>query len=164
MNKYLYIYPINILIKGYLSSILFYYSDKNCLNIPNSLFLFLINNNLKSINYINKKYSNKEILKEYIDYLIINKIGTFINYNEVKLYKNDQIEWDYYSIITNAVIEYSKSFDFEASLKALDYENCKNIQIRINNNISLNEVQEIINILNNYSFIYFEFIIPFSIF
>tara|TARA_R110000823_G_scaffold11973_8_gene40317 strand:- start:276 stop:1301 length:1026 start_codon:yes stop_codon:yes gene_type:complete len=132
--------------------------------IPNGLYDIIEKYNGSTIENIKKDYNYQydEIIEEYFDFLIENKL-VFLNSNP-SLFPKINLQWSSPSKITNAIIDLDKITHNYINLVAqLEVLKCSYLQIRFFNVIGINTINEIVEYLNNQKsrIISIDFIIPY---
>lgn len=96
--------------------------------------------------------------QDLILFLISNDLGMFVN--DTSLFPAINIEWNSYSIITNAIIDVKdRLHDFNKILIELNELDCEKLQIRFYSEISIEIIYNIISIVSNKRFSHVEFLI-----
>lgn len=88
------------IIKGYNRSVIYDFMRNNYFYIPNTMTDFLEEYEAKKI-----KKAERIFYKEYIDFLLENEIIFFCDRDELELFPEMPTDWDYYSLISNAILE-----------------------------------------------------------
>jgi SPASM domain peptide maturase of grasp-with-spasm system len=95
-------------VKGFRHAAIYDTAREKLTMIPNSLYDFCVENNKKSIFNIISRYKNQaEITLEYLDFLFENEYAFIASRHDIKHFSEMSYEWDYYSHITNVIIEHS---------------------------------------------------------
>ncbi|OJV52741.1 MAG: grasp-with-spasm system SPASM domain peptide maturase [Bacteroidetes bacterium 43-16] len=101
--------------------------------VPNSMIDFLLKYNKKSIMEILKEIGeeNKQNLKEYLDFLISERLIFFSQHSQ--LFPQLNLNWESPLMITNAIIELTEESSdvINNSISHLDILGCTNLEIRI---------------------------------
>lgn len=148
-DSYFLLYANCIPVKGAARSLICDLQNRKYFYIPNSLYEILEeakNNKLIDI-YNHFCEDEQKIIDEYIDYLIENNLG-FID-NEPNLFPNMDLEWDEPSEVTNSVIDIDESYvseiDYKTIFEELNHLNCKCVQLRSFNSISIDTLDFFLN-------------------
>ncbi|MDR0829082.1 MAG: grasp-with-spasm system SPASM domain peptide maturase [Prevotellaceae bacterium] len=127
--------------------------------VPNSMCEFLENYNHKTKDEIFADFekSDHEIVKEYLDFLQKNLIAAFLPKENVKNFTEFNLTYHSPYLFENVIVDIDKNFNLEI-LQKLDKIKIPYIQIRFLDKINF----EILQILENLSFISVEIIINFE--
>ena len=151
-------------VKGINRSIICDTKSNNFYLIPNGLYDILENYNGKTIEDIKNDFEHKydEIIDEYFDYLIDNKL-IFFNSNP-DLFPKMSTEWNSPSLITNIIIDYETIIhDFNVLIPQFETLKCSYIQLRFYKNISIDYIRNIAELLKKEKsrIVSIDFIIPY---
>jgi SPASM domain peptide maturase of grasp-with-spasm system len=117
--------------------------------IPNDLYKIICLFSKMNISSIKEKYNNKfdDTIDEYIEFLLENEFGFYCSKDELALFPDLNLEWDYPAQITNAIIDLNKSSSYSLLnvIKQLETLNCKDIQIRIYDILDYDQIEKIIS-------------------
>jgi len=124
--------------------------------VPLSLIQLLDDNNIFHITRIKESLDKQsmDIFKEYIELMEKHELIFCCDANEAKKFPLLNMEWDYPSQISNAIIDIDleSKHDYNAILEEnMDAINCRHIQFRHFGESELSFWQEIINIVNSSS-------------
>jgi SPASM domain peptide maturase of grasp-with-spasm system len=128
--------------------------------IPNDLSDFLRENEGTTLEEIIEKYGddNKETILEYINFLENSEMIFWCDKDEIELFPKLNLDWDYPSHVTNAIIDLDSESSFSAAsiLEQLESLSCFFVQFRSYNKRSLQFWDEIFKPTLNSKFKGFE--------
>lgn len=117
--------------------------------IPNDLYKIIFLLSKMNISSIKEKYNNKfdDTIDEYIEFLLENEFGFYCSKDELALFPDLDLEWDYPAQITNAIIDLNKSSSYSLLnvIQQLETLNCKDIQIRIFDMLDYDQIEKVIS-------------------
>ncbi|MDD2636847.1 MAG: grasp-with-spasm system SPASM domain peptide maturase [Bacteroidales bacterium] len=159
MNKELYLIPITSCLTtfGFCRSTICDFQQNEFSFIPNALANLLVSNKHQKLADIFSEFGqqNKEIIEEYLNHLQDNRFAYFGTKNEVSLFLDFNLEWDFPSKISNAVIDirdYNKTYYMDL-LAQLENLQCCHLQLRFYKEVKdINYISEVIELANNKSF------------
>jgi SPASM domain peptide maturase of grasp-with-spasm system len=144
-----------IAIRGFKRSIIYDLQKMAFYFIPNDMKAFIdsLEDGYKTIHEIidNANQENKQIIIEYIDFIISNELGVILKANEAKLFPPLSKNWFYPSNISNAILDIGDWYImfFDKVVKELDTIACFNVQIRIFSNKDENELKSLLFAFEN---------------
>lgn len=151
------------------------YERSLILDIQRELFISVPNSLVDVIQVFNKKIefeevvdffgeSNREIIIEYLDFLVKNDFGFFTDFNEFDLFIDLNIEFIDASYITNCIIEISKTNleQIHKILISLEKLFCKNVQFVSYDNLTSGNLEYILNQTKDIDFRSIELILKYS--
>lgn len=151
-------------VKGFARSVICDLQNSGFTFIPNSLYEILQKYDGRYLEDVKKEYDLRyaKIIDQYFDFLEENN---FIFWTDsIDNFPELDLEWDYPSKITNAIIDYSSSSNFSI-INIMDRFNqlgVKNIQIRFFNIIAIAEIDIILKSALKKYIQHIEIIIPYS--
>ena len=151
-KEYVKMFANCIPVKGYKQSfIVDLQRPKNSNAIPNSLFEILEKHSDKTIEEIKNVYSNKynEIIDDYFQFLINNEFVFKCSIEELKHFPKLDLLWKSPSIVENSIIDIS-DFNiqmFNKIVTSLSNLRCNALEVRFENEIDVDDVNEIGTIL-----------------
>ena len=151
-------------VKGYSRSIILDLQRQSYFLIPNTL-IDLFEDDLLVINEKNE-YSDteKNIINEYISFLLENDLVFMTNKNELELFPKLNLDWNYPSTITNAVFDIKDNdLDWHNILTGLKELQCYHIQIRYFSPVSIEKIKEICNIMFSSLVFSIDIILPYNL-
>jgi SPASM domain peptide maturase of grasp-with-spasm system len=149
-------------VKGYSRSIIYDLQNETYFLIPNSLY-FLIKDGVIDLNIHDYKDSEKEIIKEYIEYLEQNNLIFKISSNELDLFPKLDLEWNYPSTISNAIIDIKNNWlDWQKIINELIELQCYHIQIRYFGPVNIEQIKNINSYLYKSLIFSVDFILPYD--
>lgn len=107
---------------------------------------------------------NKEVIDEYVSYLIDNEFGVITDFDEFDLYIEMNYKFDFPSQVTNCIIEISEVTTslFENIIEIVENVNIKNIQMIFYDEVELNLFTKLLTCANSEKFDSVEIVIKFS--
>lgn len=136
-KKYILLFQNCLSVKGYRRSAIYDLYKNDYYLIPNALHFMLLESKTLSIDEIKSKYGSEKVtyIDEYIQFILENNLGHLVNKEELHMFPSLNLEWDYPSVITNAIIDIgSWCNDFlDKTLVELQQLLCSNLQIRCYN-------------------------------
>lgn len=118
--------------------------------IPNSLCEILCQHETCDISQLTEivDIKQKSILQDYLDFLISNEIGFYLNKDEINRFPKLNLEFDFPSFISNLIIDVDKGSDYDIieTIHQLDKLNCFHLQVRFFNKI---DIEHCFSPLNN---------------
>lgn len=135
-------------VKGSGRSIICDTRNNNYYFIPNGLFDILEKYNGKTIEKIKNDFEYKyaEIIDEYFDFLIRNRLIFF--HSNPELFPKINTEWHCSSLITNIIIDYEEIIhDFNALVPQFEVLKCSHIQLRFYKEINIDYLKNVLSIL-----------------
>lgn len=151
-HKHLILYACCLLVTGKSRSLICDVQRDQIFFVPNSLVIIIEQFVNKSLKQILTEYDGKEkkIICEYIDFLLKNDLGFFVNKTEIANYPPISMEWMSPAKITNAIVEIkddsSYLFDIQTQLENLG---CKAIQIIFYTDKNVAELDLILGVFSN---------------
>jgi SPASM domain peptide maturase of grasp-with-spasm system len=135
--------------------------------IPNLVFEILTE--IKAHNYtikqLKKRFQNAmdEGIDMYLNDLVKDEFGIYTN--EIKSFTLINMEWEYPSLCTNAIIDLNEdsTYDYKKFIALLDDVRCPNVQIRLYNNQPVEDIKKILKSFENTSIRCIEILLKFSI-
>ena len=168
MDKKIQIFSNCIPVKGFSRSLICDLQRKKYYFIPNDFFIQLqeyddkISKNLSVIKDNEKPYFEQE----YIDFLIENDLAYFVESNDIQHFPKLNLDWAFPSKITNSIIsinhKFFHSFDFGSIIEQLDRFNCKAIQLRVYDLLSLDLIKQLLSFFNESRIEAIELFFPFN--
>ena len=151
-------------VKGFNRSIICDIRNNKYYFIPNGLYEILEDYNGKTIEIIKNNFGHDydEIINEYFDFLIDNKI-IFYNSNP-ELFPKIGVEWSSPSLITNIIIDFNEILhDFKSLMTQFEILKCSHVQLRFFKKISVEYISIILQLLKKEKsrVVSIDFIIPF---
>lgn len=147
-NKHFRLFSDCIPVKGFTRSVICDLRRDNYYLIPNDLFDIIHQNKIKTSNEITKGYNFDEnkILEEYYTFLINNELGFWCDDDELLLFPDMDLTWDYPSKITNCIIDIKdyEVHNYENYFEQLELLGCFHIQIRSYERLSSNQLENIV--------------------
>ncbi|MDL2141418.1 grasp-with-spasm system SPASM domain peptide maturase [Flavobacterium tructae] len=147
-NKRFKLFSDCIPVKGFSRSIIYDLTRKTYDFIPNGLFEILEQGIIDVEDYYKTlEKSVHSIFEDYIQFLLEKEyIFEIYNDSEISDYPNLELEFDYPSKISNAVIDFDDSFDLLLeSVSRLEMMNCNFLSIRILSEISCGDLEKILD-------------------
>jgi SPASM domain peptide maturase of grasp-with-spasm system len=91
----------------------------------------------------------REVLEKEVSFLLDNELGFFTESPEK--FPQIELDWDYPSVITNAIIEHNNTTNFNTIniLEQLDELGCKFIEFRFYDSLSTNELENVLTSIND---------------
>jgi Predicted Fe-S oxidoreductases len=124
--------------------------------IPNSLFNILTQYKNKSIEQIIEKFENSEIpiLNDYFNYLQEQELIFPIEQFARQKFPDLSLSWDFPSLCSNSIIDIAKDsqYNIDKALQKLSSIGCFHLQIRVFDEISIQELKALINKATDLSF------------
>ncbi|HCQ13986.1 grasp-with-spasm system SPASM domain peptide maturase [Flavobacterium sp.] len=148
-NKYLKVFSNCIVSKGSSRSLILDIQRESFIAIPDTFeeFINLIKQK-KSLIDIYKIYGieNKIVINEYIDFLLENEYGFICENEEFDNFIDMDYSFEFPAHITNCIIEFSKktSNNLDMILNGLDKLMCNNVQFIIYDQVSIEELIELL--------------------
>ena len=150
-KNFILLYANCIPVKGEYKSTIYDLQRGKTTDIPNDLYDFiqLFNKHSLSELYNIGGSENYDVIKEYIEFLIDEDIAFLIDESQRELFPPLDMEWDYPSKISNAIIEVSqitssyleKIFDYCIAL------GCEQLYLKIQTKNTLLSIQKILDLL-----------------
>lgn len=118
--------------------------------IPNDLYDILVSHEEKTLNDLKAHFENKydNIIDEYFEFLLEHEYVFFTNTPE--WFPKLSREWSYPFEVSNAIIDINENsqFDIYEVLEQLEKINCKHVEFRFYDFISLDDIKNIILFLD----------------
>ena len=107
---------------------------------------------------------NKEVIDEYVSYIIDNEFGVLTDFDEFDLYIDMDYKFDFPSQVSNCVIEISEvtTILFKNIIKFIENVNIKNIQMIFYDEVELNLFTKFLTFANSEKFDSVEIVTKFS--
>jgi len=171
MNKELFLIPITscFSIFGFCRSTICDFQQNEFSFIPNALANLLVRFKNKKLSDIICIFGvqNEEIIEEYLNYLQSNRFAYFGSINEIQLFPNFGLGWDFPSKISNVVIDiqyYNKTY-YISLLEQLEKLKCFHLQLRFHKEINdLIQITELIDLANKKSFLTISLYMHYAVF
>ncbi|MDD5569531.1 MAG: grasp-with-spasm system SPASM domain peptide maturase [Bacteroidales bacterium] len=154
-KKYFRLFATCIPVKGYERSAICDIHRCNVEFIPNSLYEIITNNENKTYSELIEIFGaeQKQVIDEYFEFLLEKEFGYFFNKDELELFPKLNLQWDFYSDVSNAIIdlkEYS-NYDIKEAIKQLDDIDCFHLQIRFFLKTQKEKIIELLELINETS-------------
>lgn len=166
MNNYFRLFANCIPVKGAKRSIICDIQRGNFEFIPNGLFAILTEEKHQSIQEIKMSYDNQydEIIESYFQFLIANEFIFWCGKEELELFPELNLAWDFPAHISNAIVDVDQNTDFDwvKIIEQLDELGCKHLQCRSYAYRDLDYFEIIIQQLDNKKILSLELIICFD--
>lgn len=164
-NSYFNLFSNCVLVKGKSMSLISDIQLGKIYHIPNDCGEILMYLKKKSIEECYNYYGidNKDTIDEYLDFFLSIKVG-FIDHKLHKELSKINFQWDYYSDITNCIIEYNSSINYDYLLYSLEELNIDAIEIRFYKHIPFDELSLFLEKFENSKFQSIEILIQYSSF
>lgn len=158
------IYADCIPVKGSKRSIICDTQNNTYHFIPNGLYDILMAYNGQTVEKIKMdyKFQYNDIIDEYFDFLIANKLIFFTQYPD--LFPKISTDWDSPSLITNIIIDYDEMIhDFCSLLPQFEFLKCSYLQLRFFKKTSIEYIFSIAEMLKkiNSRVVSIDFILPY---
>ena len=171
MNKELYLIPLTSCLTtiGFCRSTSCDFQQKEFSFFPNAFANLLGSHKHQKLADIYTDYGqeNEKIIDEYLNHIQANRFAYFGTKNEVSLFPDFSLEWDYPSKISNSVIDigaYNLTY-YKALFEQLEKLQCYHLQLRFYKEINdINKITELIEIANSKSFRTISLYMHYSIF
>lgn len=156
-----------ILTKGFTRSLIIDIQREDYVTIPESMFeVISLLNNKKTINHIFSYYGeeNREVIEEYLDFLIKNEYGFYVSSEEYDMFIDMNYKFETAAHISNCIIEISQltiSY-IKNILESLEKLFCNNIQIVCFDYLEIKNLIYILNSSKNYNFRSIELVLKYS--
>jgi SPASM domain peptide maturase of grasp-with-spasm system len=114
----------------------------------------------------NVSREHHEILNEYFEFLLENElVFELSNISDLENFPTLNLNWNYPSSISNAIIDVSKDYHHDFSLEFTQLEDlgCRHLQIRFYRTPTINEIKDISNLLFGNNFISIQCLFPYDI-
>jgi len=151
LNKKVALHSNCILVKGAERSVICDLQLQAIHYIPNSLYELLNSHLGKSLVEIKKVYNNEydDIIDDYFNFLEEKECVFYTNTPE--LFPKMDLEWDYPHEVSNAIIDYNKTsnYDIVEVLNQLNNLNCKSIQLRFFSDFHKDKITTFLNYLQD---------------
>lgn len=161
-KRFFYLYACCILVKGYNRSIIVDVQRGQIHFIPNSLYDILKDYRNKDVSWIQNYFEKDKRIEEYFNFLIDKELGCFME----SLKQFPPLDTSFHSprIISNATIEIQEesNHNYKNIFAQLDNLNCEAIELRFQNEISMSNLNSILNITKGSSFRSITIIIPYT--
>lgn len=156
------LYSCCIPVKGSTQSVLCDIQRREYIQIPNSLFHILKEDQDKSFEGLVRKYGDQETLKEYFDFLVDNELGFWTETPE--LFPDINTDWEHPSRITNAIIDVNErsNHNFRKIIAELEELGCYNLQIRYFKPTEGGELEAIMEMTLKSRLMAIDFVLPYS--
>jgi len=167
-ENYLIFFPVCILTKGYQRSVILDLQRAILDFIPNDLYEIYMNHNKKKVADILQNYDtqDKEIVTEYIDFLVKNEYAILGTQHDAEHISELSLKYNFCGKITNCVCEYSKFLfeNMQTLLKIIDEKlGCSAMQIICKETINMAELSEFVQKFKDITFLnHLEIILPYS--
>lgn len=168
LEKYLIFLPVCILTKGYERSVILDLQRAILDFVPNDLYEIFINHNKKKVDDILQNYDTqeKEIVMEYIDFLVKNEYAILGTQHDAEHISELSLKYNFGGKITNCVCEYSEFLfkNIQSILNIVDKQlGCSAIQIICKETINISEFSEFLQKFKDITFLnHLEVILPYS--
>ncbi len=151
-------------VKGACRSAIYDLQNSQYYLIPNTLFSLFNEEDVLEINPNDFTEEQLQVINEYVSFLIDKNLIFKIEEAELPLFPKLDTEWDYPSIISNAIIDIKENstLDWEILLQQLIEVKCYNIQIRFFTNVDSKKIQEICDVFKNSILYSIEFLLPYN--
>lgn len=163
-QEYFILHANCLITKGYSRSLISDVQWQRIRFIPNLLVEVLSLSKTHTISEIKKHYNHEldDGIDVYISSLIKNEWG--IVTSSTNFFPTLSLEWDYPSLISNAIIDIKDTVPhyFNKFIQELNNFRCEALQIRILSSIEHNSLYFMCEILNNIQILYVEIILPFE--
>jgi len=160
-KKYLILFSSCLLSKGASQAIVFDMQRNDVKIVPDTLINIIEDAKNIDLEELYSKYADsKNVLDQYINFLLSEEICFIGNEDEKKRFTKLSLNWDETSVITNAIIDINKTskYDVFKAIKMLDELNCLHIQIRIYGIIDFKSITKLLENIENTSIRSFELI------
>lgn len=161
-QKYFCLFSNCILTKGYDRSSIIDLQRKAIHFIPNELYFILRKLKYKTVGWTKEYYDNNPVIEDYFNFLITKELGIYVDSH--KLFPPINFTYRSPNLITNAIVEFSDSSDYEFRkvIEQLSELYCESLEIRFLSNIKLSDLDEILCITAESSFRSITIGLPFS--
>ena len=134
--------------------------------IPNDLYEIIERSSEVKLDKILAEVDAKtqNIIIEYIEFLISNDLAVLLDFDELSQYPPVSLNWDYPSVITNAIIDHGSWCDsnLNSFISQLDQLGCFNLQVRCYSPQTLEYWINFIEMFQNYRITTIEFILKYD--
>lgn len=143
------LYANCILQKGYKNYLICDLQRQQLRHIPPTLYFILSRYKDRPADYIKEQFEHQhdDMIDGYFKFLCDNDLGFYCSSEELKLFPELELSFDYPSGITNAVIDLSKNSPFR--LKDAFWElallHCRHVQLRFAEGFSVTEIASLIS-------------------
>lgn len=121
--------------------------------IPNDLYDIIIQNKAKNAEQIEQAYNEegKTTLQQYYSFLLENELGFWCDEDELELFPEMDLSWDYPAQISNCIIDiqHFKVHDFKNYFEQLESLGCSFIQVRAFQKLNFTELESVITNAEN---------------
>lgn len=149
--KYLNLFANCQIVKGAVMSVICDLQMRKYYHIPNDMAEIIIFLKENPIEACYEKYgqSNKSVIDSYVNFITKNELG-FIDSSIYKELTELDLSWDSYSPITNIIIEYDPSINYEVEF-LLDLINLSidALEVRCYNVVSYEQIDNFLNLFEN---------------
>lgn len=166
-ENYFLFYSTCFLVKGHKRGLIIDTQRENYITIPDTMCEIIdLFKSKKSIEEIVLIYGedNKEIIDEYITFLIENEFGMFVDFDEFDCFPNMDTSFEIASKITNAIVEISNITlnHFDKIIQNLEDFNCKDAQFISYDLIDIEDLKKILIHTENTNFKSVQLILKYS--
>lgn len=150
-NK-LVLFSNNLLVNGSKNSLIFDSQRHNLHHIPSSLSSFIVEAEKEKLCYLCNKYlGEEETVAQYAEFLIENEICFIDELDLIDSFPKLKMEWYSPTLISNAIIDFSKKIDLISAICSLDEINCHYLHIRFFDGVNDLDWTALLETLNNSS-------------
>ncbi len=149
-------------VKGVSRSIVCDVQRKASAFIPNSLFEILTEHKGKTLDGVKAHFQNQynETIDEYFQFLLDNE---FIFFTESpSFYPKMELKWEEPAFVTNAIVDYHENSDYEMVFTELAQLGSKHLFLRFFKEISLESLNDIIELIPLGKILSLEILFPYS--
>lgn len=162
-NNYLKLFANCIITKGVSRSIICDLQRTKFVFIPNSLTDLFDENQTINLTEIYKLIDEEDLIifKEYLELLESNELIFYCSEKELEHFPLLSMEWDYPATVSNIIIDADKNsnHDYEKIINFLPSVNCRYIQMRFYDEVTIGTLEKILITVNNTFVQSIEFII-----
>lgn len=139
-------------VKGFRRSVVCDLQRQRIVYIPNLLFemLAVVQTDMLTIEELKERYNRNEDegIDKFFEYLINWDVGYYSNQFDRSKFN---IEFDYPSIISNSILDYSlpSKYDIRLGISKLEALGCKNYQIRLFQSIRMEDINDLLTYFND---------------
>lgn len=148
-DKFFYLYADCVPVKGHARSTLNDLTKRDIHFIPNSyypLFEVFKKHTIGEILSFMETESDENNFSSFVHFLLQYNLGTFVS--DISLFPELPLEWDHPSFIANAIVDCRDHLhDFRSIFHQLDELGCKNCQVRLFSEFSLEEIEKLSDLM-----------------
>ncbi|MEI6764661.1 MAG: grasp-with-spasm system SPASM domain peptide maturase [Bacteroidota bacterium] len=166
LDKYFHLFSCCLPVKGSCRSAIVDLQRHQFHCIPNELYAIVTESNSATVKETTDrlKECDRQVVLEYFDYLIEQDLGVLLKSYEIELFPKLNLQWDFPSEISNAVVEISSCFGeyIKKIITQIDTLNCFFIQFIFYKPVTRQELGKILEMCNCTSVRSIQLNMPFS--